>query len=322
MRGAVVGIGVIGSVHAQLLRERGELAAVCDIAAERCAAFPEAPAYSDYVTMLEEVRPDVVHICTPHYQHAEMATAALGRDINVLCEKPLGIGREDLARILEAERRSKAQLGVCLQNRYNAPVKAAKEYLKEARALGGMGLVAWHRDAVYYASGTWRGKKKTAGGGVLINQALHTLDLLMCLIGTPAYVTAKTANLTLKDEIEVEDTVAAVFSGGAEFSLFATNGSASEFETEIVIRTDRETLRILPDRLYIGGRCIGGGEARRYGKYCYGTGHAGIVDDFYACVKEGRKFPIDGKEGAKVVRLILAAYQSRGKRIEIEGVRE
>ena len=117
MRSAVVGYGVIGRHHAKLLSAMGHLCAVCDINSEVLVGLDGVTLYSDYTEMLEREELDAVHICTPHYLHADMIIAALERGIHVLCEKPICIREEDIDRILEAEKRSGAMLGICHQNR-------------------------------------------------------------------------------------------------------------------------------------------------------------------------------------------------------------
>ena len=233
MRAAIVGLGVIGKVHAEVLAEQGiELAAVCDIDPAATEGL-DCARYADFDEMLERERPDVVHICTPHWLHADMIIKALKRGVNVLAEKPLCIKEEDIARILDAERASDAVLGVCLQNRYNPSTLLAREILAEKRVKYAFGSLLWHRDAAYYASGDWRGKWATEGGGVLINQAIHTLDLLILTCGDPRSVTARTSSLALRDVIEVEDTVCASFGGKVPFGLYATNTAACDMPAEI-----------------------------------------------------------------------------------------
>ena len=130
MKVALVGLGVIGKVHLAVLKELGaDIVAVCDILPERCEGTGAA-VYTDYEEMLAAEKPDAVHICTPHYLHADMVVRALELSINVLCEKPLCIKNEDIARVLEAERKSSAQLGVCLQNRYNASSVFVKDRVR------------------------------------------------------------------------------------------------------------------------------------------------------------------------------------------------
>lgn len=319
MKTAIVGLGVIGKVHTNVLSGMGvEPIAVCDIDQARLEEFKHVKGYTDYVKMLEESKPDVVHICTPHYLHADMVIEALNRNINVLCEKPLCIRIEDIDRILQAESNSKAQLGVCHQNRYNKENVFLKEYIEDKNVVGGFGNMVWLRGKDYYAKGEWRGKWQTEGGGVLINQALHTLDLMQWLVGLPETVTATISNLTLKDDIEVEDTASIICSGNGNFTFFATNGGCSNFPVSLVIKTDEEVIHVLPNRVITASQIYDfKHDDRVYGKHCYGTGHNGLIRDFYDCVKTNRKFEIDGAEASKVIKIILGAYESNGRKIKI-----
>jgi predicted dehydrogenase len=248
-----------------------------------------------------------------------MVVEALGRGINVLCEKPLCIKREDIDRILEAERQSGAMLGVCLQNRYNASNLFVKEYLEGKKIDNASGIVFWHRDAAYYASGEWRGKWETEGGGVLINQALHTLDLLIWICGEPSEITASTSTLTLAEHIEVEDTATLVCHGENPFIFSATNCSARDCPVELTLFADGECIKVLSRDVLVGGELHHFEDAYKpLGKVCYGSGHEALITDFYDCIASGRRFAIDGSEGAKVVKVILGAYESQGKKIEIK----
>ena len=325
MRSAIIGLGVIGKVHAKVLSSQQKMvAALCDIdigAAERVREqfAPDAVIYSDYRLMLDEIKPDVVHICTPHYLHAEMVISALDRGINVLCEKPLCIRREDIGRILDAESRSTAQLGVCQQNRYLEVNEFVKEYLADKKIVGAHGSVAWIRDADYYNSAEWRGTQDQEGGGVLINQALHTLDLVQWFCGEPTEVVASRDALMLGDVIEVEDTLSARYFGENPFSFFATNCAPCDFPVQInILLSNKEKLTVLPSVLLINGEIkLRKGQTQVLGKACYGNGHEALIDDFYDCVATGRHFTIDGAEAAKVVRMILAAYESNGERVSV-----
>ena len=206
--------------------------------------------------MLDEVKPDVVHVCTPHYLHCEMILAALERNINVLCEKSMCISNAEIEKILETEKRSKAIFGVCLQNRYIPACIKAKEFLEDRKIDYATGQVVWSRDREYYEHDAWRGKKKTEGGGVLINQAIHTLDMLEWLVGFPTSLTAITENLTLKGVIDVEDTAVILAEGKVGFSFFATNGSVNDFPFEITIYAGADTLKIVKDKLYLNDSLV------------------------------------------------------------------
>lgn len=327
MKTAIIGLGVIGRVHASLVSQRNdEIVALCDVDEARALAAKEkwakdAEIYTDYKEMLEKARPDVVHICTPHYLHADMVVEALSRNVNVLCEKPLCIRYDDIDRILAAEKCSSGILGVCHQNRYLASNLFTKDYLKDKKVLGAHGSVVWKRDAAYYAADAWRGKWETEGGGSLINQALHTLDLTMWFSGDPESALATAANLTLKDEIEVEDTIFARFTGDTSFTFLGTNTAAADTPVSVTLHLeDHSILTVLPYAVLINGVPVPSASVRRqaHGKECYGSGHEGLIDDFYACAAEGRRFSIDGREGARVIRLILAAYESARANKEVK----
>lgn len=319
MKTAVIGIGVIGHVHLDVLRECvADIVAVCDIDPEKTKNIDGVKKYTDYKKMLDNEDIDVVHICTPHYLHAPMAVYALERNINVLCEKPLCISEEQIEQVLEAEKKSHAMLGVCFQNRYNKSSILAKEYLKGKTVTTAHATVSWHRDAEYYKSGAWRGKIATEGGGVLINQAIHTLDLLQWLCGYPHEVYANCENYLLDGIIEVEDTVSAVFKGDGSFDFFATTSASDSLPVQTVIKAGNDIITLMPDSIYINGKLLEYDENKTYfGKCDYGGGHASLIADFYRCVQNGEKFPIDGTEGAKVMRLVFGVYKSKGKKTVI-----
>ena len=320
MRVAVVGLGVIGNVHIEsILDLQEELVAVCDIDVRKLSNYPKVKGYVDYVQMLEEIKPDTVHICTPHYLHAEMIITALNRGVNVLCEKPLCICEKDIARIKEAENNSKAQLGVCHQNRYNDVNVYLKNYLADKEILSAHGTVAWKRDQAYYAQASWRGTCEMEGGGVLINQALHTLDLLQWLCGRPRQVVSRIGNFSLKNVIEVEDTACMLCVGEKNFTFFATNASGCDMDTQLNIKlTNNETIVAYPQTLYINGQMICKEETQKFSKKCcYGNGHKKLFADFYDCVLKGKKFGINGEEASKVIKIILSAYKSNGEEIQI-----
>ena len=326
MKSAIIGLGIIGSLHLENLILQGrEVVALCDVEVDKAKALADKfelniPIYSDWKEMIAREKPDVVHVCTPHYLHAEMVIGLLDKNINVLCEKPLCIKKSDITLILEAEKRSSAQLGVCHQNRYNPATVFVKDYLKDKKIVGAYGSMVWNRGKDYYESADWRGRFATEGGGVLINQALHTLDLMQYFCQMPKFVTASADNLSLKNVIEVEDTVSAVFDGDIPFTFFATNASANDFPVEIKFKLSSGEIVSLLSRAVIAG-----GQYKEFpkslltvsGKPCYGSSHYYLFEDFYGCIKEGRRFPIDGAEGAKVVRLILTAYESNKEKIQI-----
>ena len=319
MRAAIIGLGVIGKVHYSVLKASGEdIVALCDIDVEKLGEYEGVKKYLNYKMMLDNEKIDVVHICTPHYLHAEMVIYALNKGINVLCEKPLCISFEEIESVLEAEKNSAAQLGVCFQNRYNATSIFAKNYLADKKIKYAYGVVRWHRDKAYYDSAEWRGKKATEGGGVLINQAIHTLDLLEWIIGDVKEVCGETFRTKLKDVIEVEDTVVADFRAKSDFSLIATTTAEQDMPIELRFFTENEVLSFTPEVVKINGKEADIDKDFGWlGKLSYGNGHEKLIRDFYACVRDDTRFGIDGEEGAKALRAVLGVYRSHGEIVKI-----
>ncbi len=321
MRVAIIGCGSISKNHIDAIPLAGQtICALCDV--DKTAAEEKnlgVPVYTDYIALLEQEKPDSVHICTPHYLHADMCVEALSRGVNVLCEKPLAINLKDLERVIAAEQGSSATLGVCLQNRYEPNMQALKDYAAHG-VVSACGIMFWKRDKAYYTSGPWRGKWETEGGGVVINQALHTLDLLQYLGGMPKYVTAHCFNDHLQGIIEVEDTVSARFEteDGRILSFFATTAGGTSFPAELCLRTEQKETLVASNRfLTLNGLVLPGEQAPALGKDVWGSGHERLIADFYRHLESGLPFPIDAKEGAKCVRLTLSIYASRGERIEV-----
>ncbi len=326
MRSCVVGIGSVGPLHINALCELGEdIAALCDLKPEKCEKAKEkfglnSLVYTDYYKMLDEIKPDVVHICLPHYLHVEYSCAALERGINVLSEKPVGINMEELDKLKAAVESSSATFGVCHQNRYNSSVRYVKELFDNQTVFSASGTLVWERDDRYYTESGWRGKWATEGGGVMINQALHTLDLLQWFCGMPNKVVANVANNTHKEIIEVEDTAFGVFKVGdkSRFVINATNSANHWYPIVFTFSTDKHEVVLSGDNIIVDGEFVVRSDGKPlYGKDVYGNGHITLISDFYDCLKTGRKFPIDVYEAEKVIKLILAMYRSGGEEINI-----
>ncbi|MDD0858763.1 Gfo/Idh/MocA family oxidoreductase [Arthrobacter alpinus] len=256
-RVAIIGCGDVATVHFEALAaiDGAELVAVCDTDPDRLAAAAAAhgvPGYADVVTLLEEVRPDVVHVCTPHNQHADPAIAALERGINVISEKPLASTMADGERLAAAAAASTARIGICFQNRYNQAVQAMAQRLASGEfgaVLGGSGTVMWHRSASYYESRPWRGNWVGGGGGLLMNQAIHTLDLLQWMMGGVMQVSGHAATHALGGAIDVEDTAEIVLThaNGVRSVFYATLANSVNAPITVDIVAEKATLQLRGD---------------------------------------------------------------------------
>jgi UDP-N-acetyl-2-amino-2-deoxyglucuronate dehydrogenase len=319
---AVIGCGAISAEHFTAIAGNPNvvLTAVSDTDPGRLAAASTAytcQGYSDYQTMLVAQRPDVVHICTPHHLHAEMAIRCLEQNINVLLEKPLATTLADAAAIIEAADRSSAFVGVCFQNRYNAMSQRLREIIDSHRfgtVHSALASVIWSRDAKYYQRREWRGRWATAGGGVLINQAIHTLDLLQWYLGDVHDVRGTASTLLLPEPIEVEDTASIVLTHADDQRsiFFATNTHTGNEPITIELLAGEATLRLHTDLTVIhpdGTEELVVEQQRRSGEKAYwGASHGLLIDDFYRHVSTGRRFWIDAREALKTLSIITSVY--------------
>lgn len=326
MRVGIVGLGAISPLHIRAILKHGQkITAICDVDPEKRrkvnAEFGlNAKEYSDYNALLASGKVDVVHVCTPHYLHAEIICMALGANIHVLCEKPLAINFEQLNAIEKAVNNSSATLGVCFQNRYNASVLYLKEFFKDKEITAATANLVWQRDEKYYASGAWRGKKQYEGGGVMINQAIHSLDLLQWFCGMPESVIAHCSNNSLKNVIDVEDTAFGCFTlkNGGNFIINATNSAASCFPIVLMFQSKTDAVELSGDNLIVNGKFVTKSDGTPiFGKEEWGVGHDKLIKEFYNCLENGKKFPIDFYEASKTVKLILKMYQSNGEKVNI-----
>ena len=324
----IVGCGVISGNHIpSLLRlDSVEIAALCDIdtkkAEARKAEFAlSCPVYTDYLTMLDEVSPDSVHILTPHYLHTEMTLEALKRNINVFLEKPTCINPEDLGKLIEAEKKSRGRVCVSFQTRYNETVRRAIEIAEaDGGAKSAFATVVWNRDDSYYASGDWRGKWATEGGGALINQAIHTIDLLCIFLGKPTKVQASISKMRHSDNVEVEDTCAAIidFENGKSANLLVTTTYSGQDDTTLHIETKNNVIEIRNSEIYLNSKMLETKKQTFYlGKKCYGNSHVTLIEKFYNALSDGDDMPISLNSSSDAMRVVFGAYRSNSELIEI-----
>ena len=320
-RVGIIGCGGIAQVHAAALQQlpQIELIACADIRKERADAMAEkygCHAYASMEELLENEKVDAVHLCTPHYLHAPMALMAAKKGIAVFTEKPPVISWEQWKLLEEAA--SLVPLGVCFQNRYNLNVREAEKMIAsgEYGALkGGRGIVNWHREAPYYLDSGWRGTWETEGGGALINQSIHTLDLMVRLLGKAEDVDCFMANRHLKGQIEVEDTVDAYMNLGGHTALFyATTAYSDDAPVQIELHFEKATILLVgTDQMQI--RTKEGTETKTFqapealGKGYWGNGHLTCISDFYDSLTEKRAYQNDLASVKNTVDLMLKMYE-------------
>jgi predicted dehydrogenase len=232
LKTALVGVGKVTDMHARALAKLKESAftAVCSRSREKgedYAARYKIKAYTDVAEMINREQVDVVIICTPHPNHREPTIAALEAGAHVLIEKPLASSLEDCDAMIEASKRCGKQIGVVCQRRWYRPAMRVKEAIDAGKigkpVFGTVNMLGW-RDKSYYDSDPWRGTWKGEGGGVLVNQAPHQLDMLQWFMGEIDECYGHWSNLN-HPYIEVEDTANAIlkFKNGAVANIIVSN---------------------------------------------------------------------------------------------------
>ncbi|MBR3015851.1 MAG: Gfo/Idh/MocA family oxidoreductase [Clostridia bacterium] len=321
------GVGVIGCgaisvnhFHAIGKTENASLRAVCDIDEAKLQKAVEAQGAdgcTDYRDLLSRRDIDTVHICVPHYLHAQISIDALKAGKHVLCEKPMGMTLKDAQAMKQAADASGKTLTVCFQNRYNGASLRMKEIIdggEMGKVIGGSAFVCWDRDAAYYAACPWRGSWKTEGGSSLINQSIHTLDLLRWLAGgfelRHATMTAK----RLSDVIETEDTcdMLLVNQAGNRFVFYCTNCAATNENIYLHLTLEKGELHMDGARLTVitenGAALEDYSTGKGVGKDYWGDGHDHFITDFYRRLGEGLPPFVTAEDALETMRVMDAAY--------------
>jgi len=299
-------------------------------AADRLAEAFGCRAYYDLDQMLADPAVDVVTIATPSGAHMEPAVAAARAGKHVIVEKPLEVTLRRCDRIIAACQQAGVVLSTIFPSRFHASsveLKRAVEQVRFGRLTVGDAIVKWYRTQQYYDSGAWRGTWELDGGGALMNQAIHSVDLLTWLMGPVAEVRARTA-LLAHERIAVEDVAMATvqFANGAlgiieastaiypgylkRIEIHGTAGSAM-IEEEDIVKWDfaRKMKRDDAIRQKMAARTSGGGGAadpKAIGHH----GHARQFQDVVKAIQKGTSPAVDGPEGRRSVEIILAIYKS------------
>jgi predicted dehydrogenase len=357
VRTALVGCGKVGGIHAEALASlaESEFVAVCDVHFERASAFAaqyQVAAYGDVAQMLESSKVQAVCIATPHPLHAAPAILAARARVHVLVEKPLAASLADCDSMLEAARRHGIRLGVISQRRWYEPVRRMKAAIDAGKlgrpALGVFIMYSW-REPSYYQSDPWRGRWDTEGGGVLVNQSPHMLDLLTWLMDDEvAEVSGYWANPN-HPSVEVEDTAVAILrfrQGGlgsivsslaqkpgiyTKVHIHGSNGASVGVETDrgatfiagmsAISEPPLNDLWAIPgeqDRL---AQCQSDDRAHFAGIDATTHYHALQIQDFLRAILDDRAPFVTGDDGRRVVALFQAIYQSNreGRSINLVG---
>lgn len=326
---AIIGCGNIFPMHAYPVSqlEQVELVAICDIKkdrAEKAAKEFNCKYYLDYKEMFDKEDLHVVHLCTPHYLHPVMAKDAAKKGIHVLTEKPMSIDYNDALDMIATAKENRRTLGVIFQNRYNAGSRLIKETLQSGelgRILSGRLYLAWDRSDEYYSKSDWKGTWDKEGGGVIIDQAIHTIDLANWFINKEIlYVDSHISNRA-HEEIEVEDAAEGVikYKDGTVLAFHTINYYTYDSAVEIELHCEHGTVHMVSDKATIqfkdGRQSIAINDPREVFSYknsksYWGVSHIKQINNFYNTLIKNEKPDITGDEAIKTQQVICAIYDS------------
>lgn len=342
LRHVVVGVGAgIFSLHRKALAElpTAELVGVADVNVELGRQRAEelgVPFYQQHQTMLADLKPDITSVITPHPYHAQIAIDALNAGSHVLVEKPIAVHVAEADAMIEAAEANRRLLAVNFQQRFRHEVRAVHKLLHE----GGLGKILrvtvvepWIRTAAYFRNAGWRGTWRGEGGGVLMNQAPHGLDLICYLLGLPIRVSAWTR--TVQHDIETEDTVTAMleWGSGATGTIYMSTAEAGERRMEIAgtagtLRLGEREIRYQRNEPDLADHIANNENPFGRPAQVEATlevedagdpgGHAAVYRNLHAAIFDGEPLRCDGRQGRQSLELANAMIYSSQTNATVE----
>jgi UDP-N-acetyl-2-amino-2-deoxyglucuronate dehydrogenase len=346
-RSAVIGTNVVGVTHLRAISTTPmcTLAAACDLAPTRARAsldklgLNQIPVYESVSEMLRKEKLDVVHVCTPSGAHMDCSVEAMKAGVNVICEKPLEVNLERCDAMLEAAEKNNVRLGGIFQYRWNeanAAIHAAIQEGRFGRIAWAGSFTPWWRPDEYFETGGWRGTWKMDGGGAIMNQSIHAVDLISWFAG-PVKTVCAFAGKRSHDKIEVEDTLSATlqFASGAFGTIMGTtamfpgapvhveiggeNGTAVSEDGLKVFKFreprpgDAELLEKYGKLVSVTREALSSKEAIEKAAEAKTKLHRQNIESILSAWEENRDAETSGKEARKAVAITMALYESAKK---------
>lgn len=335
---AIIGCGQICLVHGYPIayRKDVDLVAVCDIVEEKARNIADIlkckKYYTDYLQMFEQEKIDIVHICTPHYLHPVMAREAMKRKIHVITEKPMAIHYDDAVDLVKTAQKVNVKFEAVMQNRFNAASQLVKKTLQSGELgeiISAKALLMWNRDKAYYDKSDWKGTWDKEGGGVVIDQAIHTLDLLRWFVDKPVESVEATLYNRVHHFIEVEDTADGIiaFKGGLLASFYFINYYGYDAPIEIELFCENGIIKVIGSRAeilfndnkkYIAD--IDEKEKEKFGpfnKCCWGISHIKQINSFYSYIRNEEEQYIKIEDALETQKLVCAIYESNKQKSKL-----
>lgn len=333
LRTAIMGCGRISASYASAFRQLMDIAEpVCaiDIDPERARAFA-APFHMASGTCPEDLkglRVDVLHLCLPHYLHAPMAIRAMQAGMHVLTEKPVSITLQEADQMRETAQKTGRKLGVIFQTRYERSVVRLREMIQEGRfgrILSVRSFLTWNRPDSYYEGSDWKGTWDKEGGGVLIDQAIHSIDRVRHMLGSEVEWIEGSIHNHCHDRLSVEDAAEAAihFKNGCTYSLYACNSYADDVPIYLEFYGEKGRCGLRQDigfyeldgklQTILPETAAGDSSTPVY----WGDSHPKQLRDFYRSILEDAPVSVDVEEGRRTLEIIKGIYLSSLKRERI-----
>lgn len=327
LRVAIVGCGRIAELYKEVFKElsdRVEVVYAVDIDIERAKSFAKGLegciAITDYKQCFNN-NIDVMHIATPHNLHAAMAIEAMRNKINVLTEKPMAITLKDSDEMIKVSEEEGVKLGVIFQTRYVKGCMDIKKLIEEGKLgkiVAARSYLSWKREDSYYKQSDWKGTWDKEGGGVLIDQAIHSIDRVQWLVGSNVEWIEGTINNRVHKTVDVEDVAEAFvkFKSGCLYQLYACNcfNYDAPIEIEVVGEKGRAGLKQDLAWVQLDGEeqyeIKDGYDGLSVGPNYWGCSHITQLKDYYNSVRENKEVYIDGKSGRKALEIVKGIYKS------------
>jgi UDP-N-acetyl-2-amino-2-deoxyglucuronate dehydrogenase len=328
----LVGGGNITATHARAVREipGAELVSICGKNSEKVSKLSRehgAVAYTDFTLFLAHRPMDVIILGSPSGLHAEQGIAAANEGLHVLAEKPIDISTARADALIAAAEQANVKLGVIFQDRTRPQIRQLKSWIDQGivgKPLLVDARVKWYRPPEYYSSSGWRGTFALDGGGALINQAIHTVDLLLWLFGDVVQVQAQVA--TVLQSIEAEDTALAIlqFASGAVGTLLATTAAYPGYPRRVEISGTAGTVILEHDRIVAAdlrnppadsspSLPTDANKSASSAAVTDLSGHRAVFEDFFQAIDRNTTPLCDGHEGRRSLQLVEAIYQAAKK---------
>lgn len=327
LRVGVIGCGRISVMHFVSIGAipEVELVACCDIKKDRADKAAEeygVKAYTSYEEMLDSEKLDAVHLCLPHYLHSKVAIAAFERGVHVLTEKPMDIDYESAERAVQRAKELGVTYGVIFQCRYNNSAKLVKDAVTSGRlgkVISARSTLTWTRPDNYYASSDWKGTWDKEGGGVVIDQAIHSIDLTRWIIDSEVEtVSCSMANRGHK-MVDVEDSAEGLvtFKNGVRYGFYCMNNYGCDEPIEIRLLCEKGKVVFGYDDAvitYFDGTVETAHQDEnkltyKGGKDYWGIHHVKQIRQFYDALLGKEELEISGDEALKTHKLIMEIYK-------------